>query len=391
MSFSDESLQSKWVELLQKIDLIYENNVSLPFEIDLEKVQDIQDVFSHKSHLLENKLILKEIESIFIVLDMIEEKNKARISTLSSADGKETAAASSGNDGSLSPSDSVSDESNSEAKSVEDRRKKLLSSLPSQPRKLAEAAAAAAAAAAATSNIGGEVSSENKQNEMPKKDSYESPIETSKSQNTGASTRDHSLDFSMSDEEFSTGSSGRASGKNEDLTDAHSRNRRGISAYTNSYNPKSCHITVGSTVAYKPKLTSNGGSMKKKIPDDMADWFQCVVLKILNDEGTRYEIQDIEASESGLNTSIYKCNFREIIHIPLAKEAASKHQTLKNYPTGMKCLGRYPDTTTFYPAVVIGKKMVNEIWYSILRFDGEEEVDKETLVERQYVLQLPKK
>ena len=404
MSELDESLKANWSDLLAKLDKLYESNEVLPFEIDLDNIQNAQDVFNHKSHLLENTLLLKQIEAIFIDTDLIEEKKKARLQSLKSSlqddddnTNKRKMDEDMMNSVSAIASEPLSPENNKVSKTDEDRRKKLLSSLPSQPRKLAEAAAAAATSPT-TSTGTNKLLNINKNDEIFKKDtdlnigvtSTTSTI-SEKISHTGLNklVKEQNKEMSLTDDEPIV--TGKTAGKSENTESKINRNKKGVSAYTNSYNPKSCYITVGSTVAYKPKLTSNGGSMKRKIPDDMADWFQCIVLKILNDDGTRFEIQDIEAAESGLDTSIYRCNSREIIHIPLAKEAAAKHQVLKNYPTGMKCLGKYPDTTTFYPAVVIGKRMVNNIWYSVLRFDGEEEVNKETLVERQYVLLFPKK
>ena len=51
-------------------------------------------------------------------------------------------------------------------------------------------------------------------------------------------------------------------------------------------------------------------------------------------------------------------------------------------------LARYPETTTFYPAVVVGHRRDGTVR---LKFDGEEEVNKETEVERRLVLPLPEK
>lgn len=51
-------------------------------------------------------------------------------------------------------------------------------------------------------------------------------------------------------------------------------------------------------------------------------------------------------------------------------------------------LARYPDTSTFYPAIVVGHKKDGRVR---LKFDGEEEVNKETEVERRLVLPTPEK
>lgn len=403
MSDLSDSKKKKWAELLSKMDKLYENSETMPFDVHENDVQNAQDVFNHKSHLLENSILLKQIELLFIDVDLIEEKMKARLEALKNySENKEQENESFEQSLSSIAEKPLSPEKAKVTKIDDDRRKKLLSSLPSQPRKLAAAEAAAAATGStspptlpasnklihnAESGTG-----ESGKKEMNLNDGVTSTSSTiTERLNNINSVKEQTPEISNTDEEPILGVTGRTAGKAEENESSYSRNKKGVSVYPNSYNPKVCYLTVGSTVAYKPKLTSNGGSMKRKIPDDMLDWFQCIILKIVNDEGSRFVIQDIEAAESGLTTSIFKCNSREIIHIPLAKEAAAKHQVLKNYPTGMKVLGKYPDTTTFYPAVVIGKRMIDSIWYSVLRFEGEEEVDKETLVERQYVLQHPKK
>ncbi|KAL6932891.1 hypothetical protein ACO0R3_001980 [Hanseniaspora guilliermondii] len=370
----ESEIKDHWNNLLHKLDEVYEKNDKNPFELKIEDVTDANVIYEHKSNLLESKLLLNEIENIFIDIDIIEERQKAmqeskelqRVEKLKAIHDDEQ-------DENINPFTENDAKNNSTeikseinlnkpleefdgkvSKSIEDRRKKLLSSLPSQPRKFSTQA-----------------------NNLLKKVNVSTPnVIKEESELNALPTKPRSSGKSMSE----------PTSKEKVI-----KNKKGVSAYTNSYNPKNCYITIGSTVAYKPKLTSHGGSMKRKIPEEMSDWFQCIVLKILNEEGTRFEIQDIEAAETGQNKDIYRCNSREIIHIPLNKEVQEKNQTLKPYPVGMRCLGRYPDTTTFYPAVVLGRQTVDGVNYCILRFDGEEEVDKETLVERQHVLILPKK
>lgn len=59
-----------------------------------------------------------------------------------------------------------------------------------------------------------------------------------------------------------------------------------------------------------------------------------------------------------------------------------------NYPYGTKVLARYPETTTFYPAEVIGTKRDGRCK---LKFEGEEEEGKETEVDRRLVVPYPGK
>ena len=129
-------------------------------------------------------------------------------------------------------------------------------------------------------------------------------------------------------------------------------------------------IKLGSNVAYKPKKSSDG------------EWFHCEVLKVSSD-GTKYEVKDPEPDEFGSTGKVFKCTWKDIILIP--SESATRLQML-NYANNTKVLARYPETTTFYPAVVMGNKRDGTCR---LKFDGEEEVDKETEVPRRFVLPLP--
>ncbi|GAV54463.1 hypothetical protein ZYGR_0AL01950 [Zygosaccharomyces rouxii] len=144
----------------------------------------------------------------------------------------------------------------------------------------------------------------------------------------------------------------------------------GRSGWISQYNPNG-PISIGSEVAFKPKKGGEG------------EWFQCVVVKVSAD-GLRFEVRDPEPDELGNPGKTFKCNWRDIIFIP--PEGTDQKTQTPNYPPGTKVLARYPETTTFYPAVVIGSKRDGTCK---LKFDGEEEVDKETEVLRRLVLPCP--
>lgn len=149
-------------------------------------------------------------------------------------------------------------------------------------------------------------------------------------------------------------------------------NVNGKQYWTSAYNPVGL-IPLHSEVAYKPK--------QKNSADE--EWFQCIVIKISND-GLKYEVQDPEPDEMGNSGKIFKCNWKEIIPIPSSRVKSS----MKPYPMGTKVLARYPETTTFYPAVV-SRENRKDTKICKLRFDGEEEVNKETEVDRRFVLPFP--
>lgn len=139
--------------------------------------------------------------------------------------------------------------------------------------------------------------------------------------------------------------------------------KKGKSFFSSQYNP-SDPILIGSEVAFKLRY---------------GEWIQCVVTKII--DSTKFEVTDPEPDENNNPGKTYKTNWKEVSLVPPVK-----YGKLQHYPVGTKVIARYPETTTFYPAEVIGTKRDGKCR---LRFDGEEEVGKETEVERRLVLPYP--
>lgn len=150
---------------------------------------------------------------------------------------------------------------------------------------------------------------------------------------------------------------------------AKSKRKQGRLFYTSKFNPLE-PIVVGLDVAFRLRNRH------------MEEWIQCEVMKVLPD-GTKFEIRDPEPDENNNPGQTFKANYKEVLLIPPALEA----KTLTNYPYGTRVLARYPETTTFYTAMVVGHKKDNVR----LKFDGEEEVNKETEVDRLHVLPMPEK
>ncbi|CAK7901989.1 SAGA-associated factor 29 [[Candida] anglica] len=146
--------------------------------------------------------------------------------------------------------------------------------------------------------------------------------------------------------------------------------KAGRSFYTSVYNPSE-PILVGSEVAYKLKNRH------------FEEWIQCEVMRVIGD-GNKFEIRDPEPDENNNPGQTFRANYKEILLIPPMAEV----RDLVNYAYGCKVLARYPETTTFYPAVVVGHRKDGTVR---LKFDGEEEVNKETEVERRLVLPFPEK
>ncbi|PWW72153.1 hypothetical protein C7212DRAFT_228323, partial [Tuber magnatum] len=144
---------------------------------------------------------------------------------------------------------------------------------------------------------------------------------------------------------------------------------RSMSAAPDAHNG----LQKDSEVAYRlPKQKSSEGM-----------WIQCIIVGIVGDGNKRkYEVQDPEPDEAGGHGTTYKASASALIPIP--KESAG----LSPYPIGRQVLARYPETTTFYRAEVMGTKANGTCR---LKFEGEEEVGKETEVERRLVLDVGNK
>ncbi|KAK9471538.1 SGF29 tudor-like domain-containing protein [Dipodascopsis tothii] len=120
----------------------------------------------------------------------------------------------------------------------------------------------------------------------------------------------------------------------------------------------------------------------KKAKGSDGEWIQCEVTKVLGDGNKiRFEVQDPEPDENNNPGQSYKATLKDIIRIP------DPTAELLPHPVGARVLARYPETTTFYKAEVIGTKRDGTCR---LKFEGEEEVGKETEVERRLVLEMPK-
>ena len=122
-----------------------------------------------------------------------------------------------------------------------------------------------------------------------------------------------------------------------------------------------------------------------------AEWIQCDVIRITGEPPkVRYEVQDPEPDDHGV-IQTYKANSNSLILIP------DDSTGLPPLPPGTMVLARYPETTTFYKAEVIATKveLIPFAWLTLqrdgtckLRFEGEEEIGKETDVERRLVLEV---
>ncbi|KAK9488067.1 SGF29 tudor-like domain-containing protein [Lipomyces starkeyi] len=149
-----------------------------------------------------------------------------------------------------------------------------------------------------------------------------------------------------------------------------------------------------------PSIGAQVAFRLKKQKGAEVEWIQCEITKVMGEGNkirytaslgcfiililtthVRFEVQDPEPDENNNPGQSYKAGPKDIIFIP------ELSTDLPVYPIGTRVLARYPETTTFYKAEVMGTKRDGTCR---LKFEGEEEVGKETEVERRLVLEMPK-
>ncbi|MCJ1474403.1 SAGA HAT/Core module component [Lambiella insularis] len=123
---------------------------------------------------------------------------------------------------------------------------------------------------------------------------------------------------------------------------------------------------VGAEVAYK----------QAKQREDGSQWIQCQIVGIqdLGNNKKRYEVRDPEPDEGGPAQN-YKAYASVLIAIPPADAV------LPDYPEGKHVLAKYPDTTAFYRAVVMGKTE-----QGLCRLKFEDDQNQEMAMDRRFVL-----
>ncbi|KZF19626.1 hypothetical protein L228DRAFT_285573 [Xylona heveae TC161] len=139
----------------------------------------------------------------------------------------------------------------------------------------------------------------------------------------------------------------------------------------NPFAEKYGQLVVGADVAYK----------QSKAKGVEGDWIQCNISAVLGEGNKRrYEVQDAAPEDNGAPAATYKTSAASLIVIP------AQGTPLPEYPKGKQVLALYPDTTTFYRAEVMRTKNNT----CVLKFEGEDEINKEMEVDRRFVLDVSK-
>ncbi|KAE9988352.1 hypothetical protein EG327_003381 [Venturia inaequalis] len=136
---------------------------------------------------------------------------------------------------------------------------------------------------------------------------------------------------------------------------------------------------VGTEVLYRTKQKSTHNNKSRSIQEQEGmdgEGILCEVTTIIGEsKQRRYEIRDIDPEVS---TPPYRASLNQMTPIP------PKNEKLPDLPPKKAVLALYPNTTTFYKAEVVKCELERQIVR--LRFEGEEDPNSETEVERRYVL-----
>ncbi|KAB8237399.1 SAGA-associated factor 29 family protein [Aspergillus alliaceus] len=154
--------------------------------------------------------------------------------------------------------------------------------------------------------------------------------------------------------------------------DVHIKVEEGAEGTKGTLAERSGHLVIGAEVVFKHNKNKQGVE---------GEGIQCIIKGISGDgHKKRYDVQDPEPNENGEQGAVYRTTAVSLIPIPQIGTA------LPSFPVGKQVLARYPDTTTFYRAEVMGSR---KDAYR-LKFEGEED-DKEMEVDRRFVLDIPGK
>jgi len=159
-------------------------------------------------------------------------------------------------------------------------------------------------------------------------------------------------------------------------------------------------LQSGRMVAFHPPpFGKPNGTVEIGDADDTT-WILAKVVRNINGDKNRYEVQDIEPQEDGNPGQCYKTTLSKMIPLPDPDASPSSPTHLNAYyehPSGSTVLALYPDTSCFYRAQVIASPRDNsshgrnsmpklESMYK-LKFDDDD--DQEHTVSAQFVVEWP--
>ncbi|KAI0032564.1 SGF29 tudor-like domain-containing protein [Vararia minispora EC-137] len=141
--------------------------------------------------------------------------------------------------------------------------------------------------------------------------------------------------------------------------------------------------------AGKPNGTENGDT-------EDTTWILAKVVRCINQDKNRYEVQDIEPQDDG-HSACYKTTLRALLPLPeldVSPNSPTHLNAYHEFPPGSTVLALYPDTSCFYRAEVLGSPSstgrnpgAKIIPTYKLRFEDDD--DQEHTVSAQFVVEWP--
>ncbi|KAH8104552.1 SGF29 tudor-like domain-containing protein [Cristinia sonorae] len=162
-------------------------------------------------------------------------------------------------------------------------------------------------------------------------------------------------------------------------------------------------LQEGRKVAFHPPNNTSGKTDGGAGNGKDEEWILAVVIKSINQDKNRYEVQDPEPQEDGSPGQTYNTTLRAIIPLPDPNAHPDSPEHLNAYPVftaGSTVMALYPDTSCFYRAEVIASprdtqaanrngpssKQTAMPFYK-LKFEDDD--DQEHVVSAQWVVEWP--
>ncbi|KAI6040854.1 SGF29 tudor-like domain-containing protein [Pisolithus marmoratus] len=161
---------------------------------------------------------------------------------------------------------------------------------------------------------------------------------------------------------------------------------------------KQLPLQEGRMVAFHPpaEVFADGSNAD----DNENTWILAVIIRCINQDKNRYEVQDVEPQEDGQPGRCYNTTLRAIIPPPdpsAPPNSASHPNAYQEFPAGSTVMAIYPDTTCFYRAEVVAApsdlhspaRGVSSNHISMYKLKFEDDDDQEQSVLVQFVVEWP--
>ncbi|KAF5382582.1 hypothetical protein D9615_002786 [Tricholomella constricta] len=156
-------------------------------------------------------------------------------------------------------------------------------------------------------------------------------------------------------------------------------------------------LQEGRKVAFHPPpgKSANGGAAD----NDENTWILALIIKSINADKNRYEVQDAEPQEDGQPGLLYNTTLRAIIPLPdpnAPPNSPSHVSAYPEFPVGATVMALYPDTSCFYRAEVISmpkelnpRATPSSKYMPMYKLKFEDDDNQEHTVAAQWVVEWP--